>query len=213
MNFSAVIVAAGSGSRMKLGYNKVFYRMKDGKTVLEKTVQCFAAHPQCREIILVTQKENFALCKWDSPVPIKLCEGGAERSSSVMRGLEQVSQDIVLVHDGARPYLSAKNIDDLLEGMKTHPACILAVPCKDTIKVVDENGMIVDTPKRSLLYQAQTPQAFQTQLLKEAYQKAKQDKGLTDDASCVEKYTAVSVKVILGDYANIKITTAEDLKE
>lgn len=212
MKYSAIIVAAGVGSRMNLGYNKVFYTMKDGKTVLEKTVQCFNRHSDCAEIIIVTQKENFDLCDFKTEKPLILTEGGATRSESVTCGLNRAKEEYVMVHDGARPYVSSRCLDRLVECLNFHDACILAVPCKDTIKVV-KDGKIVDTPVRSSLYQAQTPQAFKRSLLEQCYKKAELDGTLTDDASCVEKYGDTDVVIVEGDYANIKITTIEDIKE
>ena len=211
MKYSVVIVAAGSGQRMKLGYNKVFYKMKNNQTVLENTVRLFDQHENCREIIVVTQKENFDLCQFNLSKPLLLVEGGATRSESVMCGLAKVSSEYVFVHDGARPFVSKKSLDDLCCALQRVDACILAVPCKDTIKVV-EKGVITNTPARSTLYQAQTPQAFKTELLSLAYLKAKNDPTLTDDASCIEKYTNQKVHIVEGDYGNIKITTQEDLK-
>lgn len=213
MKYTAVIVAAGMGSRLKLGYNKVFYTMKDGMTVLEKTVRCFDQHELCQQIVVVTQKENFNQCQFQCSKELILCEGGSTRSDSVINGLARVKQEYVLIHDGARPFVTQKSLDALCACLQENEACILAVPCKDTIKVVHQ-GVICDTPDRSTLYQAQTPQAFKTGLLQTCYQQAKQQNlMLTDDASCVEKISAVNVMIVEGDYANIKITTAEDLKE
>lgn len=211
MKYSVVIVAAGSGQRMKLGYNKVFYKMQNNHTVLENTVRCFDKHESCKEIVVVTQKENFKLCQFELNKPLLLVEGGATRSESVMCGLAKVNSSYVFIHDGARPFVSEKSLDDLCTSLQDHNACILAVPCKDTIKVV-ENGIITSTPPRPTLYQAQTPQAFKTELLKQAYLKAENDISLTDDASCVEKYTNEQVYIVEGDYGNIKITTQDDLK-
>ncbi len=212
MHYSALIVAAGSGSRMQLGYNKVFYRMKDGMSVLEKTVRCFANQPDCVQVVIVTQPQNFELCQFKITQPLILCEGGATRSQSVVNGLKKVSESVVFVHDGARPYVSADCLNRLVKRMETVDACILAVPCKDTIKIA-ENGRIQGTPDRATLFQAQTPQAFKTEILKQAYQQAALDGSLTDDASCVEKYGMVPVYLEEGDYANLKITTPEDLKD
>lgn len=211
MKYSVVIVAAGSGQRMKLGYNKVFYKMQNNQTVLENTVRCFDEHEACEQIIVVTQKENFDLCQFHLNKPLLLVEGGATRSESVMCGLKKVNSSYVFIHDGARPFIKKEALDELCQTLKSYDACILAVPCKDTIKIV-ENGIIQNTPDRSSLYQAQTPQAFKTELLKQAYAKAKNDLTLTDDASCIEKYTNQKVHIVEGDYGNIKITTQEDLK-
>lgn len=211
MKYAAVIVAAGVGSRMNLGYNKVFYPMEDGMTVLEKSVRLFDSHELCSQIIIVTQKENFAQCQFDTKTKLLCCEGGESRSMSVTRGLALVDEDYVMVHDGARPYVTLQQLDRLVACLNHEEACLLAVPCKDTIKIVNE-GKVTSTPDRSTLYQAQTPQAFKTSLLLECYKKAALDGRLTDDASCVELFGDKTVAIVEGSYANIKITTQEDLK-
>lgn len=211
MKYSVILVAAGNGSRMNLGYNKVFYPMEDGMTVLEKSVRLFDQHAQCNQIIIVTQPENFAQCHFDTKTKLICCKGGDSRSMSVTQGLAQVNEEYVMVHDGARPYVTSEQLDRLVACLATEEACLLAVPCKDTIKIVNANK-VMSTPDRSTLYQAQTPQAFKTALLKECYKKAALDGRLTDDASCVELYGNQAVAIVEGSYANIKITTQEDLK-
>ena len=210
MKYSCVICAAGSGSRMNLGYNKVFYPISDDKTVLDLTISVFDQDEDCDEIIVVTQKENFE--RVFSSSKLKLTEGSSTRSLSVFEGLKLVSNEIVMIHDGARPYVTLKNLNDIKECLEEHDACLLAVPCVDTIKVVD-GTTVVQTPKRATLWNAQTPQAFKTELIKGAYQKSFDlNIEVSDDASCVELCTEVPVHIVKGDYQNIKITNPEDLK-
>lgn len=210
MKYSCVICAAGSGSRMNLGYNKVFYPISDDKTVLDLTISVFDQDEDCDEIIVVTQKENFE--RVFSSSKLKLTEGSSTRSLSVFEGLKLVSNEIVMIHDGARPYVTLKNLNDIKECLEEHDACLLAVPCVDTIKVVD-GTTVVQTPKRATLWNAQTPQAFKTELIKGAYQKSFDlNIEVSDDASVVELCTDTPVQIVKGDYQNIKITNPQDIK-
>lgn len=210
MKYSCVICAAGSGSRMNLGYNKVFYPISDDKTVLDLTISVFDQDEDCDEIIVVTQKENFE--RVFSSSKLKLTEGSSTRSLSVFEGLKLVSNEIVMIHDGARPYVTLKNLNDIKDCLEEHDACLLAVPCVDTIKVVD-GTTVVQTPKRATLWNAQTPQAFKTELIKGAYQKSFDlNIEVSDDASVVELCTDTPVQIVKGDYQNIKITNPQDIK-
>ena len=210
MKYSTVLVCAGSGKRTGLKYNKIFHKIGD-QTVLEKTANVFLSDERCTQIIIVTKQEEIELCQnLLEDKRIEYCFGGPERVHSVENGLALVKNEYVMIHDGARPYTSRKIIDDVVQSVELYHACVVMVPCKDTIKKVVD-GKIVETLERDKLMQAQTPQAFQTQLLKKAYQNCCYE-GVTDDSSLVEKYTDVSVHVVVGDYNNIKITTIEDLK-
>ncbi|MBQ9986855.1 MAG: 2-C-methyl-D-erythritol 4-phosphate cytidylyltransferase [Erysipelotrichales bacterium] len=211
MNYSVVLPCGGKGKRMDLGYNKLFYTL-DEQSVIEKTVQVFDQDPKCQQIVIVHAMEEEAqikaLCRSAKCV---FTQGGSERYESVYHGLLLVDHEIVLIHDGARPYITQAVIDRVLSELTQYPAVICGVPMKDTVKRVVE-GEIIDTPPRSELWCAQTPQGFHTALLKECYEKAIQEKHLiTDDASAVEAYSTYKVRMVMGDYANIKITTKEDL--
>lgn len=212
MKYSALIVAAGSGSRMKLGYNKVYAKLEDGTYILEKTISVFQKDPDCQEIIVVTDpllyREKIAS---RMPGKIVLAVGGKTRQESVCHGLMAVLSDYVMIHDGARPYLTQDRIDALKETLETEDAALLAVPSKDTIKKV-ENGYITTTYDRNSLVCAQTPQAFCTDLIIRCMERAIID-GFTgtDDCSLVEKYSDTKIKVVEGDYTNKKITTPEDI--
>lgn len=210
MKYSCVICAAGSGSRMNLGYNKVFYPISEDKTVLDLTINVFDQDEECDEIIVVTQKENFE--RVFSSNKLKLTEGSSTRSLSVFEGLKLVKNEFVMIHDGARPYVTLKNLNDIKECLREHDACLLAVACVDTIKVVD-GTTVVQTPKRATLWNAQTPQAFKTELIKTAYQKSFDlNIEVSDDASVVELCTDIPVQIVKGDYQNIKITNPQDIK-
>ena len=167
---------------------------------------------RCKQIVVVTKEEELDdLKKLISSKKIDYVFGGKERQDSVYNGLQVVKEDYVLIHDGARPYLKKENIDDILECLNKNDACLSVVPVKDTIKVCID-GNIVKTLPREQLVQAQTPQAFKTELIKRCYQKGKDKNYIaTDDASLVEYFENIEVKAVLGSYSNIKITTPDDL--
>ena len=211
MNYSAIVLCAGKGSRSGLTYNKMLYRFKN-KTVYEMSMEIFLNDERCKQIVVVTKEEELDdLQKLISSKKIDYVFGGKERQDSVYNGLRVVKEDYVLIHDGARPYLKKENIDDILECLNKNDACLLVVPVKDTIKVCID-GNIVKTLPREQLVQAQTPQAFKTELIKRCYQKGKDKNYIaTDDASLVEYFENIEVKAVLGSYSNIKITTPDDL--
>ena len=189
MNYSAIVLCAGKGSRSGLTYNKMLYRFKN-KTVYEMTMDIFLNDERCKQIVVVTKEEEL---------------------DDLKKLISSKKIDYVLIHDGARPYLKKENIDDILECLNKNNACLLVVPVKDTIKVCMD-GNIVKTLPREQLVQAQTPQAFKTELIKRCYQKGKDQNYIaTDDASLVEYFENIEVKAVLGSYSNIKITTPDDL--
>lgn len=213
MNYTALIVAGGQGLRMGLGYNKVFYQLSEGKTVLDTTLQIFRDDPRCAQIVIVTnQADLIKIVKSYEAGRIVNVGGGPTRQDSVLNGLMAVTQDVVLIHDAVRPWTPKANIDALLAAMETEQAAILSVKVKDTIKEV-RDGYVTRTIDRSTLVHAQTPQAFNTKLLLKCHHQAENDRyKATDDAQIVEKYGQVRIKAVEGSYANIKITTLEDIK-
>lgn len=213
MEYTALVVAAGSGRRVGLGYNKLLYKFENGKTILEETVQIFMKDERCKQIIVVSSGDDMeTFTKLCSAGNVVFVLGGATRQQSVYNGLKAVKEDYVLIHDGARPWLSIACIDRVLEALQTEDACLLCVPVKDTIKEI-KDGYVVQTHKRSDLKQAQTPQAFLTSLILAAYKKAMTQAIMaTDDAQIVELCTDVSVKAVEGSYENIKVTTMNDIQ-
>lgn len=211
----AVIVAAGSGKRMGGSISKQFLSLGK-KPIIVHTVEKFEKIKEIDEIVVVTSliyipyvqelKKEFGWKK------VTIAEGGKERYNSVLNGLYALSNDIqtVLIHDGVRPFVTPKNILDVIEKTQQAGACILAVPVKDTIKAVDEKGMVTGTPDRNTLWSVQTPQGFKLDLLKKAYESINNFEAVTDDAMVMEK-AGYSVAVVTGSYQNIKITTPEDL--
>lgn len=213
MRYSALVLAAGSGQRMKLGYNKVFYELANGKTVLDQTLSLFQEDDRCKQIVLVCSTNDIMrISSQYVSGKVVVVLGGETRQESVYNGLKAVHEENVLIHDGARPWVSKKSIDALLEKLEEHPACLLMVPAKDTVKVV-EKGVVKETLKREQLWMAQTPQAFDTRLIISCYKRAA-DLGIqaTDDAQVVELTCDMPVLCVKGSYENIKITTKEDVK-
>ena len=211
MQYSVIIPAAGKGTRMGLGYNKAYYRMQDGRTILEHTAEIFASDSDCREIVIVTDPEEYETEIGAIEGKIKVTSGGSSRQESVYSGLKEVTSDYVMIHDGARPYLSQECLHALKQAMEVEDAACLTVPCKDTIKVVN-GGYIVKTIERAAIAAAQTPQAFRTELIRYCMKQAIEEGYTgTDDCSLVERYSDVRIKVVEGSYANLKITTPEDL--
>lgn len=219
MNCSAIVLAAGSGKRMGTAIKKQYLEIK-GMPVLAYSLRRFDRQPFIREIILVTSPEEIDYCRTEIVEKFgihkvkNIVAGGKERCNSVYEGLKACSEtEYVFIHDGARPFLSDEVLDRLYKDVQLYKACIAAVPAKDTIKVADESRNIIDTPDRSRLWQAQTPQAFSLSLIRECYRRALEEEaaGLTDDASCVEYCKKGSVHLTEGSYDNLKITTPEDL--
>jgi 2-C-methyl-D-erythritol 4-phosphate cytidylyltransferase len=216
MDYEVIIPAAGQGKRMKASKNKLWIELENSP-IIAHTLRVFGTDKHCKQIILPinpAESEEFArlIQTLSLPVPIILINGGSERQYSVCNGLEALSEnaEIVLVHDGARPFINHSMIKNLITDAKQFDASVLAVPVKDTIKQVKDN-LVEKTIDRSSLWAIQTPQAFRVSLLKEAHEAAIAAGYLgTDDASLVEQI-GKKVAITEGNYDNIKITTPEDL--
>jgi 2-C-methyl-D-erythritol 4-phosphate cytidylyltransferase len=215
MKYQVIIPAAGQGKRMKAGKNKLLLEL-EGRPILIHTLEVFERDPACEGIILAVhpddEKTLEELAERHGIGKIeKMVIGGVERQDSVYNALKSVKNaEMVLVHDGARPFIAASVINELVREAELRGAAIAAAPVKDTIKKAVD-GLVKETIERSSLWQVQTPQAFRTQLLSAAHQRAEQE-GFTgtDDASLVERL-GEEVGIIESDYDNIKITTPEDL--
>jgi 2-C-methyl-D-erythritol 4-phosphate cytidylyltransferase len=212
--FTAVIPAAGSSSRM--GNVDKLHIDLDNKPVIIRTLEVFESYPQCREIILVSSPSNMdsfhdLVRRYGIQKVKKIVEGGKRRQDSVYNGLLNVETEYVAVHDGARPLLSDELLSRLYDNAKEFSNCIPVLPVKDTIKVIDENFFVKETPGRERLFIAQTPQFFLTEILIDAFEKtAELDVPVTDDSSMVE-LAGYSVRAVMGEPENIKITTLEDI--
>lgn len=208
----AIIVAAGSSRRMG-GRDKLFLPLL-GRPLLSYTIQAFQASPQVDTIVLVLAQHNLAQgrrlvqeCGFHKVRAI--CTGGQRRQDSVRRGLERLA-DVhwVLVHDGARPCVDAGLIDRALRQVTETGAATAAVPVKDTIKLAGADMLVDRTLPRDQLWAVQTPQVFLRSLLAEAHQRVAED--VTDDAAMVERIGG-KVRLFMGSYENIKVTTPEDV--
>lgn len=217
-NIGAVIVAAGRGSRMGMRESKQYLQLGD-RPILVHTIQAFASHPDIEEIVVVVRAGDEERVRslaemYGLGENLKIATGGAERQHSVAKGLRCLSESvsIVLVHDAVRPFVSEEKISAVAEEAATSGAAILAVPVKDTIKIAGSEGVVESTPDRQSLWAVQTPQAFRVSLLMDAYAQAEREGFIgTDDASLVERL-GQQVKIVTGDYTNLKITTPDDLK-
>ncbi len=215
----AIVLAAGQGKRMKSKVQKQYLLIKD-KPVLYYTLHAFETSPLISEIILVTGKDEIEYCqkeivkKYGFTKVNKIVAGGKERYHSVYEGIQAIDEaDYVFIHDGARPFVDGEMIERVCAVAEEHKACVVGMPVKDTIKIADEEGFAAQTPDRRKVWQVQTPQTFEYQLIKNAYEKLLEEEpeGITDDAMVVETMTEHKVKLVEGSYRNIKITTPEDL--
>ena len=211
---TAIVVAAGASRRM--GFDKLSYRLPDGRTVLETSCAALAAHPAVSQLVLVCGG-NRAACETIAaacPKPCTVVQGGATRADSVRNGLNAAMGELVAIHDAARPFVSEAVITAALTAAAETGAAAPAVPVKDTIKVADKSGRVVETPDRAALYAVQTPQCFRRALYAQALAAVTGEKAslVTDDCSLFE-LAGLPVTLTAGDYANYKITTKEDLQK
>ena len=214
---SCIVAAAGKGSRMQADINKIFLEY-NGIPVLAHTLLALEHAPCIDEIIIVTSECDILGCK-DIAEEFEITKlktitlGGAQRQDSVRNALGEVSEsaNIVLIHDAARPLLTDEVIKNVVEGVIDYGAAATGVPCKNTLKLADDEGIITDTPDRSHLFEIQTPQGFMKDLITKAHAYALENciNG-TDDCYLVEQL-GHRVKIVDGSYTNIKITTPEDL--
>jgi 2-C-methyl-D-erythritol 4-phosphate cytidylyltransferase len=218
VQFALIIPAAGSGKRIGAEVAKPYLRIA-GKTIIEHTICKFASISGLAQVIIATTPEYFndaSAVKNLLPeeVDVRVIEGGKERQDSIYQALQIVGEsvELVAIHDAVRPFVSEDSVYDCLNLANESGAAILGLPVKDTIKRVDSKGLILETPERSRLWKAQTPQIFRQSLIRKAYEKAVRENFLgTDDASLVEYY-GKNVFVTEGDQQNFKITYPLDLR-
>lgn len=215
--FSAIVLAAGSGRRMGTKVAKQYLPLM-GKPLMTYALETFAKSG-VDEIILVVSAGEVEYCrkniveKYRIPKIAHIIEGGRERYDSVYAGLAAVEGDFVLIHDSARAFVTEQIIENAMREVASYPAVVVGMPVKDTIKIVNEKNIVQETPRREQVWTVQTPQCFAVPLIRLAYEKAmrREDKNITDDAMVVEQMTDQPVRLILGSYENIKVTTPEDL--
>jgi len=221
--YAAIVLSAGVGSRMKSDIPKQYMDLA-GKPVIYYSLRAFE-DAGFSSIILVCGKDDVEYCqqeivrKHGLNKVTAVVPGGKERYHSVFEGLRAVHEaDYVFIHDGARPMLTQEIIERLKEAVEKEEAAVAGMPVKDTIKIVDEEGYVADTPERQYVWQVQTPQCFAYPIIYDAYKSIMQDEEegwtlpkITDDAMVLEYATDHEVKMVEADYRNIKITTPEDL--
>lgn len=216
----ALIPAAGMGKRMGASINKQYLQL-GGVPIVARTISVFEHSPLIDAIYLVIPAEEIPYCSEHVVEAcgfrkvVEIVPGGKERQNSVMNGLNAIGRraagdDVVLIHDGVRPFITRQLLRESIDLARSGDGALVAVPAKDTIKTV-RDGIVIDTPPRETLWQAQTPQSFRFGVIHEAHLAAEREGFMgTDDASLVERRGG-RIRVVRGDYRNIKITTPEDL--
>lgn len=230
---TAIVLAAGSGSRMKSNVAKQ-YMLLQGKPLIWYSLQAIEESSVIDDCILVTGAEDISYVRneivgrYGFHKVDMIVAGGKERYDSVYNALRAIADGglsvpnedgYLFIHDGARPFLTEKILQHSYEEVMNAGACVVGMPVKDTIKIADQEGYAEQTPDRRYVWQVQTPQVFETPLIVEAYTNLIQKKNeldgegirITDDAMVVESFTGHKVKLVEGSYENIKITTPEDL--
>lgn len=215
---TAVVLAAGKGSRMHSDIQKQYMTLLD-RPVITYALEAFEKSSVDEIILVVAPGEvDYAqkniLDKYGYKKVTNIITGGAERYHSVYEALCAISEEgYVLIHDGARAFITPELIEFCIEQVKKDKSCVMGMPVKDTIKIVDENCYALDTPPRSTMWQVQTPQCFVTKEIREAYRKMMEtgDNSVTDDGMVMETYGVRGVRMIKGSYENMKITTPEDM--
>lgn len=225
-NCTAIVLSAGQGKRMKTAVQKQYIEL-EGKPVIYYTLKAFQDSGIIGDIVLVVGEgqEKFAreeiADKYHFTKVSAIVAGGAQRYDSVWQGLKAVQRlnapsqsSYVFIHDGARMFVDEGIIRRGYETVRRYRACVTGMPSKDTVKIVDDDGFAVQTPKRKYVWAVQTPQIFETSLITEAYFRLmqEQDIDVTDDAMVVEQMLHLPVRLFEGSYDNIKITTPEDLE-
>jgi len=221
---AALILAAGKSTRMQADVPKQFMEVL-GKPLFMHSVLTYL--PLVDQVVLVTNKEAVeevreTLRSFLPDTLIPVVEGGEERYDSSWNGIKYLEKtggyDLVMIHDAARAFVTKEVIQRAMDEAKASGTAVAAVPSKDTIKIARKDGTVIDTPDRRTLYAVQTPQAFSLSLILEAFRRFFEEKErnpeleVTDDASLVERFTDHPVRLVRGDYGNLKITTPEDLK-
>ena len=211
---TAVILVAGNSTRYGKGMNKNLDTIQH-KPILVYSLKAFDHNKYVDDIIIVAKSEeievmNGIIEKQKVSKPIKVVSGGKTRQESVYNAIIETNSDIAIIHDGARPMIKQKYIDDCLESMDKYMGATVGVKSKDTIKIANEDNEIVGTTNRENTWIIQTPQCFNRSILLSMHEKYRDNDSITDDCMLLEKDN-YKVKIITGDYSNIKITTPEDI--
>ncbi len=215
--FTAIVLAAGSGKRMGQEVPKQYMNL-GGMPLMAHCLKTFQ-ESKVTQIVLVVAPGDIEKCrkeiieKYHIDKCVAIVEGGEERYNSVYAGLKAIDDGYVLIHDCARAFVSIDIIHRCMSAVALYESCVVGMPSKDTIKITDSKRKVLDTPDRSNVWVVQTPQCFEYNLVRSAYDKIipKADKTITDDAMIVELATDHDVHMIEGSYTNIKVTTPEDV--
>lgn len=214
---TAIVLAGGSGKRMNSAVKKQYIEINEVPLIVHTLLKF--ENSDVDEIVCVAPEEDLdyfnkeVVDAYSIKKVSKVVAGGRERYESVYNALKVINDcEIVLIHDGARPFVTNEVINENIKTAREKDACITAVPVKDTIKRIDQNGVVEESLKRDELWQVQTPQSFKYDLIRRAYDwlETKSKKGITDDAMVAELY-GVTVYVVKGSYYNIKVTTPDDI--
>jgi len=209
MNITAIILVAGNSTRFGKNSNKNFEKV-NGKHIIEYSIEQFEKNERINDIIIAAKKDEMEFIKStitkNKAKTIKLVEGGKTRQESVHNCITKTDSEIVIIHDGARPLIKQDYINKCIEEMEKYNGATIAVKSKDTIKISDENGVVISTTERKNTWLIQTPQCFNREVLLEAHEKFKNNETITDDCMLLE-LSNQKVKLIEGDYTNIKVTT------
>ena len=212
MSNVAIVLGAGSGTRMKIEKSKLLLEIA-GKTVIERSVEAFLNISDVDEVIVTVREQHLeAFSELLNDERITFVIGGETRQQSVKNAVDTIENaELLIIHDGARPLIREEDIENTIIAAKDCGAAAVGVPVKDTIKVLDGDSFIIDTPDRSTLFAVQTPQIFDFEHYRRALQKSIDDgKDFTDDCQLIE-YAGGKVKMVSGSYTNIKITTPDDI--
>ncbi|MCR4901248.1 MAG: 2-C-methyl-D-erythritol 4-phosphate cytidylyltransferase [Butyrivibrio sp.] len=225
MKNSAIVLAAGSGSRMHSEVKKQYIEIA-GKPLIYYSLNIMEKSFIDEVILVVSQGDidyvkECIVEKYGFKKVKAIVEGGKQRYNSVQSGLSAVSSDCdyVFIHDGARPFITEDILERAKKAVIEYKACVVGMPVKDTIKIADKNGFTKTTPDRSTVWAVQTPQVFDYKFIKKLYDKLIEEEpvliahgiNITDDAMVAEMYSDIKVKLVEGDYTNIKVTTPDDL--
>ena len=217
---TAIVLAGGNGSRMKSNVPKQYISIND-RPIIYYSLLAFEKCEFINNVILVTREEDIEYCrreivdKYNLNKVSHVVAGGTERYLSVYNGLMYAADsDYVWIHDGARPCIDNEMLIRLLNAVVQYNAVVAAVPSKDTVKIADNNQFVKSTPNRNLVWNVQTPQVFRTEMLTKAYSRLmalKEHPIITDDTMIMEQFGDIPVRLEMGDYSNIKVTTPEDM--
>lgn len=215
--YTAIVLAAGSGKRMESDIKKQ-YMVLGGKPLMVHCLETFCKSAISSIVLVVGEGEietaKDLIAKYNIKKVEAIVTGGAERYDSVYAGLKAVDGGYVMIHDAARPFIDIDTIHRCMSAVALYESAVVGMPSKDTIKITDDKGKVIETPLRQNTWVVQTPQCFEYNLVRQAYDRmiAVGDSTITDDAMVVEKYSDNIVHMIKATYENIKITTPSDIQ-